>query len=33
MEIKGYKAFNPNYTNRYGKKFEEQKIYQKGIIK
>lgn len=27
MEIKGYKAFNPDYTNRYGMKFEEQKIY------
>ena len=27
MEIKGYKAFNNDMTNRYGKKFEEGKIY------
>lgn len=28
MEIKGYKAFNKDRTNRYGKRFEEHTIYQ-----
>ena len=27
MEIKGYKAFNSNMTNRYGRPFDEGKSY------
>lgn len=34
MEVMGYKAFNKDLTNRYGKKFEVGKIYvAPGIIK
>ena len=34
MEVVGYKAFNKDLTNRYGKKFETGKIYiTPGIIK
>lgn len=34
MEIKGYKCFNKNLINRYGKKFEVGKIYiSSGVLK